>query len=360
VKQKSFHPNVSCGLIILIVMLIAGLAQAAAVPRFKVVFLAEENSGDQHYQSVLAAKAWIAKLATDSNFSVTYVVDPKGFTDTYLADYKVIFEYNYPPFSWNATSMAAFQKYMEQGKGGWVGFHHASLYGSAVGQTGWPWFSTFLGGIEYKNYIAGLATATVRVEDSLHPCMKGVPKTFSVADDEWYTWSPNPRQNSNVKVLANVDESTYNPNRGSDPKMNGDHPVVWSNQSSTYKGRNVYIFMGHSQKCFTNTAYTKLASNSIFWAAETGTDVKDNRSIGSSIKSTLNFVLSREKQSVTVKVPGINRLAITLLDIKGRSILETSTSNGACRFVRSSLSKGIYLLRAEYSGMVISQKVVLD
>jgi type 1 glutamine amidotransferase len=351
---------VTCGLIVLMVMLITGLAQAAAAPRFKVVFLAEESPSDQHYQTVLAAKAWIAKLATDSNFSVTCVVDPKGFTDTYLADYKVIFEFNYPPFNWNTTSVAAFQKYMEQGKGGWVGFHHASLYGSAVGETGWPWFSTFLGGIQYTGYIAALATATVRLEDTLHPCMKGVTKTFSVANDEWYTWSPNPRQNSNVKVLANVDESTYNPNRGSDPKMGSDHPVVWSNQSSTYKGRNVYIFMGHSATCFTNTAYTKLASNSIFWAAATGTDAKEIKRNGQHVNAAMNLIVRRERQSLVLQIPGAERFGITVTNAQGRKVLLQNNILGVCRIARASLSSGVYLIQANCGIGTLYQKLFVE
>jgi type 1 glutamine amidotransferase len=66
-----------------------------------------------------------------------------------------------------------------------------------------------------------------------------------------------------VRVLANVDENTYMPN--SNIKMNGDHPVVWTNDA--YLGKNLYIFMGHHPNLFQNAAWTTLFRNAIFWAA---------------------------------------------------------------------------------------------
>ena len=90
--------------------------------------------------------------------------------------------------------------------------------------------------------------------------MKGVPSSFIVKQEEWYTYNTSPRPN--VKVLASVDERTYSPN--SDIKM-GDHPVVWTNPK--VKARNVYIFMGHSPVLFQDEAYKTLFRNAIFWAA---------------------------------------------------------------------------------------------
>ncbi len=91
--------------------------------------------------------------------------------------------------------------------------------------------------------------------------MKGVPDTFVIEKDEWYTYDKSPRPN--VHVLASVDESSYKP--ASDVKM-GDHPVVWSNPK--VKARNVYIFIGHGPELFDNVAYTTMFRNAIFWASK--------------------------------------------------------------------------------------------
>ena len=69
--------------------------------------------------------------------------------------------------------MAAFVKYIEEGQGGWVGFHHASLLGEFDGYPMWDWFSKFMGGIRFKNYIAAKASATVNIEDKNQSCNEG-------------------------------------------------------------------------------------------------------------------------------------------------------------------------------------------
>ena len=118
-----------------------------------------------------------------------------------------------------------------------------------------------MGGIRFVDYIPKFANAKVMVEDASHPAMKGVPASFVVDQEEWYTWDKSPRPN--VHVLAHVDESTYTPDTAL--KMGGDHPVIWTNPH--YKARNIYIFMGHHAELFQNSNFTTIFSNSIFWAA---------------------------------------------------------------------------------------------
>jgi type 1 glutamine amidotransferase len=117
-----------------------------------------------------------------------------------------------------------------------------------------------MGGIRWKDYIARFADATVRVEDHDHPLLTGIPDSFTIQKEEWYTYDKSPRPR--VHVLAHVDESTYRPDTAI--KM-GDHPVIWTNEH--VRARNVYIFMGHSPQLFDNPVYTRLFANAISWAA---------------------------------------------------------------------------------------------
>jgi hypothetical protein len=157
--------------------------------------------------------------------------------------------------------VAAFQRYIEEGRGGWIGFHHATLLGHFDGFGLWPWFSDFMGGIQFKDYIATFASGTVHVEDPQHPAMKGLGSSFQIENEEWYTWDKDPRPN--VHVLATVDENSYTP--ATAIKMGGDHPVIWTNEH--VKARNIYIFMGHHPELFQNGSFTTLFHNSILWAA---------------------------------------------------------------------------------------------
>ena len=227
-------------------------------PRFHVLALYE--NGGHHIEYSKRARLWLDSLAADSNFSIDYIQNTDSIDDSFLSHYQLFIQLDYAPYAWTDKAVAAFQKYIEEGRGGWIGFHHATLLGEFDGYKMWDWFSRFMGGIRFQNYIATFAQGEVNVEDKTHPVMKGIPKSFIIDKEEWYTWDKSPRPN--VHVLASVNEATYKPD--TNIKM-GDHPVIWTNEH--YKARNIYIFMGHSPLLFNNPVYKKLFSNAIFWAA---------------------------------------------------------------------------------------------
>jgi uncharacterized protein len=229
------------------------------MPRFKVIALYE--NGGHHIEYSRTARMWLDKLAADSNFTIDYIQNTEPVDSAFLSKYQLFIQLDYPPYGWTPKAVVAFRNYVVQGKGGWIGFHHATLLGEFDGYPMWDWFSQFMGNIIYKNYIPGFATAKVNVEDRNHPVMKGVPSSFMVEKEEWYTYNKSPRPN--VHVIASVDETTYQPN--SAIKM-GDHPVIWTNPN--FRARNVYIFMGHSPVLFNSEVYKTIFKNAIFWAGE--------------------------------------------------------------------------------------------
>jgi type 1 glutamine amidotransferase len=234
-------------------------AGAQKIKPFKVLALYE--NGGHHVEYSKRAKVWLNQLAAEKGFTIDYIQNTDKIDEAFLSKYQLFIQLDYAPYAWKDKAVKAFEKYINEGRGGWIGFHHATLLGEFDGYPMWDWFSAFMGGIRWKDYIATFATGTVNVEDKQHPVMKGVPASFLIQQEEWYTYDKSPR--ANVHVLASVDESTYNPQQ-SKVKM-GDHPVVWSNPN--YKARNVYIFMGHSPTLFDNPAYTRLFTNAIFWTS---------------------------------------------------------------------------------------------
>jgi uncharacterized protein len=262
----------------LLAAVIANVAAMASVaraqppaPRFNVLVIAElrdpnhPDANEIHRPYVEAAKTWLDRLAADSNFTVSYLESPNTISDSMLSTVDVIWQMNYTPFRWSAAAKAALERYLDGGRGAWLGVHHASLYGSAVTNETWPWFlDNLIGGINYKNYISKFASGVVRVEDAAHPVFKNVPASFPVTTEEWYVWDRSPR--ARVHVLASVDESTYEFVDASQRGIRmGDHPVVWTNDK--LRSRNLYIFMGHHPNLFANAAYTTLLTNSIMWLA---------------------------------------------------------------------------------------------
>jgi hypothetical protein len=262
-KRDSACRSVRSTLLIAVAIAISiwcGVATAQqAQPKFKVIAIAEK--GGIHQPFVDAAKVWLAHEAIVDGFTVDYIEDTGKLNDAFLSRYNLFIQLNYPPYAWTPTAMAAFQRYIEQGRGGWIGFHHATLLGEFDGYPMWPWFSNFMGGIRFTKYIPTFATGTVTVEAPEHPVMKNLPRHFTIESEEWYTYDKSPRPN--VRVLASVDENSYSP---ASPIKMGDHPVVWTNEHM--KARNVYIFMGHHGELFQNSAFTTLFRNSILWAAQ--------------------------------------------------------------------------------------------
>lgn len=225
----------------------------------KVLVLTER--GGQHGGFTDAGLRWLAAEGAKGNFSITEINNARNITEAYLSQFSLVIQLDFPPYTWPKEAEDAFVKYIEEGRGGWIGFHHATLLGEFDGYPMWQWFSDFMGGVRFKNYIAPLANGTLIVEDKQHPVMKDVPASFVVPDDEWYTYDKSPRPN--VHVLANVDESSYAP--ASDIKM-GDHPVVWVNESK--KARNVYFQIGHSSKLYETEGFTTMFRNAINWTLE--------------------------------------------------------------------------------------------
>ena len=255
------HRHLRSPILVVLLVFLSVASSSAQTNRsagFKVLAIAEH--GGIHQPFVDAARLWLQKEAAVDNFTIDYIEDTKPIDAAYLAHYQLFIQLNYPPYNWTSTADAAFTNAIESGSIGWIGFHHATLLGEFDGFPMWPWFSRFMGDIRFTKYIPTFATGTVNVEAPSHPAMMNLPHSFTIENEEWYTWSKSPRPN--VHVLASVDESTYTPD--TIVKM-GDHPVVWSNEH--VKARNIYIFMGHHPELFQNIAFTTLFHNSILWAA---------------------------------------------------------------------------------------------
>ncbi|HKG08597.1 MAG TPA: ThuA domain-containing protein [Pedobacter sp.] len=227
-------------------------------PAFRVLALAE--AGGHHIAFSNQARVWLDSVAVAEHFSIDYTTRTDQIDEAFLKQYQLILQLDYVPYGWKDKAAAAFEKYIDEGQGGWVGFHHATLLGEFDGFPMWNWFSDFMGGIRYVNYIGSFVSAEVNVEDRKHPVMKGVSSKFTIGKEEWYIYNKSPRPK--VQVLASADESTYQPN--SEVKM-GDHPVVWTN--TKVKARNVYIFMGHSPDLLLNKDWKLMVKNAILWAS---------------------------------------------------------------------------------------------
>ena len=251
-----------CKLITMLTATLAALFMSAASvqaanPQPKILVLTER--GGQHESFASTALEWLDEFCQEHDYQMTVINTPQPIDSAYLSQYALFIQLDFPPYTWSDTAKKAFEASIDKGRLGWVGFHHATLLGDFDGWKMWDWFSDFMGGIRFKNYIAETAAGTIHVERTDHPVMVGVSDSFVLPDDEWYTYDRNPRPN--VTVLATVDEESYIP--ASDVRM-GDHPVVWVNESK--KARNVYFLFGHAGTLFDSQDFRRMFANAILWA----------------------------------------------------------------------------------------------
>jgi type 1 glutamine amidotransferase len=247
-------------LLLLLCSFLTVAANASPQERPETRILVLYENGGHHVAYTKRARVWLDQLAARRHFKIDYIQNTDSINQASLSNYQLFIQLDYPPYAWKPDAVSAFVDYIELGKGGWIGFHHASLLGEFDGYKMWDWYSQFMGGIRWKDYIPTFAQGKVMVEDRKHPIMRGIPASFIVKKEEWYTYDHSPRPN--VHVIASVDETSYVPD--SKIKM-GDHPVIWTNTG--VKARNVYIFMGHDPILFDDKVYRKLFENSIMWAA---------------------------------------------------------------------------------------------
>lgn len=240
----------------LIAAIILSLSVLTSCAKTEVLVLTER--GGQHGSFTDAGLAWLEQTGNEMGFQITEINSTRPITKEYLDRFDLIVQLDFPPYTWTDEAAEAFIEYIEKGKGGWIGFHHATLLGEFDGYPMWDWFSDFMGGIVYQNYNATLTDGEVYVEDASHPVMKGVEPRFLLQDEEWYIYDKSPREN--VRVLASADESTYYP--PTEIKM-GDHPVVWINEN--VKARNVYFQFGHGEILYRDNNFLNMFRNAIEW-----------------------------------------------------------------------------------------------
>jgi type 1 glutamine amidotransferase len=159
-------------------------------------------------------------------------------------------------FPHTTAQRMAFEQYMRNG-GGWLGFH-VSAYNDA--DTHWPWLVDFLGGTVFSANSWPPLPAVLDIDDKTSPIARRLPAHLASPANEWYTWQPSPRANTDIKVLLTLDPANY-PLGLKDTITHGDLPVVWSNT----KYRMIYMNMGHGDKIFTSPDQNHLFENATLW-----------------------------------------------------------------------------------------------
>lgn len=149
--------------------------------------------------------------------------------------------------------LAAFQGYIRSG-GGFAGVHAATDSMHTI-----PWYSQLTGGgARFVSHPAQQNAVQV-VEDGTHPSTEHLSETWP-RFDEWYNFNQSPRES--VRVLTNLDETTYNAGRNA---MGADHPLAWCHNFES--ARSWYTAGGHTEASYADPVFLKHLLGGIAWSA---------------------------------------------------------------------------------------------
>jgi hypothetical protein len=277
--------NITAVIILFNLMIFIDQATAQKSTQFKIIAFYTERNDAAHISFVNEANHWFTKVAKQYGFSYQITTHWQKLNVDTLSNYQLVIFLDSRPDEENTR--LAFKNWAERG-GGWMGFHFSAfaLNNSEFPQN-WDWYhNEFIGAGSYVSNTWRPTSAILQVEKKEHPAMKYLPGLFLSAPNEWYRWTNDLRENTNIEILASIHSSSFP--LGTGPKLHeiwqeGYYPVVWTNK----KYNMIYFNMGHNDidyehktlaelsHTFGNATQDQLILNALLWLLNrTRTDKK--------------------------------------------------------------------------------------
>lgn len=244
---------------ILLFATLISVAPFAQENEFKVIGFYTAKNDAAHISFVHEANKWFTEAGMQNHFSYDSTNDWNNLNSQYLSNYQVVLFLDTRPES--PDQRKAFEEYMRQG-GAWMGFHFAAfaLSPSAYPQD-WDWYhNEFIGAGQYKSNTWRPTSAILCVESKNHPSVKGLPRKFKAAPNEWYRWTNDLKANRDISILLSIDKSSFPLGTGPKPHeiwRSGYYPVAWTNR----KYKMIYMNMGHNDIDYEGKTNAQLSSS---------------------------------------------------------------------------------------------------
>ncbi len=187
--------------------------------------------------------------------------DPSVFTDAGLDPYDVVFFLNTTGATLDGDGQGdlhrqALMNFVSTKGRGFVGTHSAT----DTYDTGWPWYSDFIGANFKAHSPAGTAGTTTRAPGASHAILTAaqVPDPWN-RREEWYAFTRDPTSSAipGVTVLLNCTDAT---------NQFGTRPSAWVHDLPG-GGRMFYTAFGHAVSAFQEQPVMDLIVAGIKWAA---------------------------------------------------------------------------------------------
>ncbi len=242
--------------LLVIIVLVFG-TRVLAQKQFKALLVTTTRGW--HHESLHAGVLAIQQLGVKNQFEVVLWEDPGGFTDKYLAQFKVVIFLNTTGDIFDSAQQKVMERFIESGKG-YVGIHSASDT-----EYDWEWYTKLVGRMFYIHPV--IQTAKLNVADSSFPGVDGF--RGKLWTDEWYEFGK--ETISGLHTLLTIDESSYDPKvEWADRNRKGIgmgkiHPLAWYHEYDG--GRSFYTAIGHMPSDYSDPVFLNHLYGGIFWAA---------------------------------------------------------------------------------------------
>lgn len=211
------------------------------------VLIFTKTDGYEH-RSIPAGITALKKLGQENGFDVTETRWAYYFQSDTLEKYDVVVFLSTTQDVLNKGEQDAFQKFINNG-GGFVGIHAA-----ADTEYDWEWYGQLVGAY-FKSH-PKQQNAVVKVTDKNHPASAHLPSEWK-RWDEWYNYK---NIQPDLKVLAYLDESSYEGGENAD-----NHPIAWYHDFDG--GRAFYTGFGHTDESYQDPLFLQHVLGAIMYAA---------------------------------------------------------------------------------------------
>ena len=209
------------------------------------VLMLTATAGFRH-DSIAAARDVMSSLdASNNDITLTLTEDLSTIAASSLGAHDVVFfALTTGELALDAGQKQALLDFVSRG-GGFMGAHSAAdtLYT-------WPEYGRLIGA--YFKEHPWTTTASVVVEDRLHPATSTLGASFSIRE-EFYTFRENPRPLTHV--LLSLDAASVG--------AAGDYPLAWSHTSGA--GRVYYNALGHFSETWRDVRFQQQVLAAVRW-----------------------------------------------------------------------------------------------
>jgi type 1 glutamine amidotransferase len=147
------------GSALFLLLLVFSLNATSQDKQFKALLVTTDNGW--HHESLNYGVVALKEMAAKQFFDLTYFENPRGFTDKYLEQFKVVIFLHTSGNIFDSAQKKVMERFIQSGKG-FVGIHSASDT-----EYGWEWY-TKLVGRSFKTHPA-IQTARLKIMDPAFP-----------------------------------------------------------------------------------------------------------------------------------------------------------------------------------------------